>query len=142
MTLTIYTDGGSLNNPGQAAIAYTLYLDTTLLKTFSRAIGVATNNVAEYTALIEALSATKDILSQKPASNIQVFSDSQLMVNQINGLYKVKEASLRDLLMKIRLLEGELHIPITYTHVLREKNTLTDSLVKKELYGSRKADGQ
>jgi ribonuclease HI len=133
MTLTIYTDGGSLNNPGQAAIAYVMYLDKELVTKHSHAIGIASNNIAEYTALLEAFTYATTILPKHSISAIHVFADSQLMINQLNGLYKVKNAPIQELLMKIRLLEGELNKPTTYTHVLREKNELADSLVKKAL---------
>lgn len=135
MTLQIYTDGGSLNNPGQAAIAYVFYLNGKVLLTHSKRIGVATNNVAEYTALIDALTHVKTIIKQHSIKRIDVFSDSQLMINQLNGLYKVKDAIMREMVMKIRILECDLNIPIKYTHVLREKNETADSLIKKELKG-------
>lgn len=135
MTLQIYTDGGSLNNPGQAAIAYVFYLNGNIFLTDSKRIGVATNNVAEYTALTEALIACKKIIKQHSIKNISVFSDSLLMVNQLNGLYKVKNAVIREMVMGIRILESDLNIPIEYTHILREKNETADSLIKKELKG-------
>jgi len=133
MTLTIYTDGGSLNNPGQAASAFVFYIDNKLIFKHSEKIGVASNNFAEYTALVKALGKTKEILNEYSLNNIQVFSDSQLMVNQLNGLYKVKDTNIRGFIMKIRILEADLNIPIKYTHVLREKNQLADSLVKQAL---------
>lgn len=133
MSLKIFTDGGSLNNPGQAAIAYVIYLDSDIISKFSKRIGLATNNIAEYTALSEALTASKEIIQKHSIDRISVFSDSQLMVNQLNGLYKVKDASIREMVMKIKILENELNIPISYTHVLRDKNQVADSLIKKAL---------
>lgn len=133
MTLIIYTDGGSLNNPGEAAIAYAIYLDKKLVLKYSKRIGVASNNVAEYTALLEALQEVTKLIFKHSVTEITIYSDSQLMVNQINGLYKVKNTPLHELLMKIRLLERDIAIPIKYTHVVREKNTVTDAMVKREL---------
>ncbi|QQG44371.1 MAG: ribonuclease HI family protein [Candidatus Roizmanbacteria bacterium] len=130
MKLKIYTDGGSLNNPGEAAIAYVIYLNDECVLKFSKRIGVATNNFAEYTALIEALTAAKDFIKKYPIKSINVFSDSQLMVSQLCGLYKIKNSSIRDLIMNIRVLEGEINLPIVYAHILREKNQIADSLVK------------
>jgi ribonuclease HI len=134
MKLTIYTDGGSLNNPGEAAIAYATYLGDELIAKYAKRIGIASNNVAEYTALIEALQYAKSVIPKHNIKSIHIYSDSQLMVNQMNGLYKVKDANLGTLQMKVRVLENELDIPIAYTHVLRDKNTLADSLVKKVLF--------
>lgn len=133
MTITIYTDGGSLNNPGEAAIAYVIYTGKTLRTQFTKRIGTASNNVAEYTALIEALNTVKNTLKNQAVDSIRVFADSLLMVNQLNGLYKIKEARLQELHLQVKLLEREISIPITYTHVLRDKNQVADSLVKKAL---------
>lgn len=133
MNCTIYTDGGSLNNPGQAAYAFVIYFDNKLEYQFSEAIGIATNNIAEYTGLIKALEKMKDYKKSKAINKIFVYADSELMVKQVNGLYKVKNADLRDCVMKVRYLESEINIPVQYSHVLREKNTLADSLVKKAL---------
>lgn len=133
MILNIYTDGGSLNNPGEAAIAYVIYLDQELVSKYSKRIGVASNNIAEYTALHEALQEIKKFIYKHSIKQIVVHSDSLLMVNQINGLYKVKNTPLHELLMKIRLLERDLPVPIKYTHVMRGKNMVADAMVKREL---------
>ena len=134
MHLTIYTDGGSLNNPGEAASAFVIYHDGKVLHQEGKRLGIATNNEAEYTAMVLALE--KVIELQKHGmivSKLSVFSDSALMVNQLNGLFKVTKAHIREFIMKIRILEQEVGIPVSYTHVLREKNQLADSLVKKAL---------
>ncbi len=133
MNCTIYTDGGSLNNPGQAAYAFVIYFDNKFEYQYSEPIGIATNNIAEYTGLIKALEKMKDYKKSKAINKIFVYADSELMVKQVNGLYKVKNADLRDCVMKVRYLESEINIPVQYSHVLREKNTLADSLVKKAL---------
>lgn len=136
MILTIYTDGGSLNNPGPAACAYAIYRNTVLIDSLGRTIGVATNNVAEYTGLIGAL---EKIISLKQSNKligltkICIYADSELMINQLNGLYKIKKPHLRELFFKIRGLETKINIPIIYKHIPREQNQLTDSLVKKSL---------
>ena len=132
-TLTIYTDGGSLNNPGKAAYAYVIYFNDNLIKEEGRAIGIATNNVAEFTGLIEALKAAKEVVKEHSIASIQVYSDSQLMVRQLNGEYKVKKSHLQEMVLSIRTLEQVIGVRIMYTHVLREKNTHADSLVKKAL---------
>lgn len=135
MTLQVYTDGGSLNNPGQAAYAYVIYKDSEQIFSHSERIGIASNNIAEYTGLIKALEKAKELIinNQLGVRDIKVFSDSSLMVNQLNGLFKVKNSKIRELVFKIRTLEGELNLPIIYIHIVREKNMLADSLVKKTL---------
>lgn len=133
MNCTIYTDGGSLNNPGQAAYAFVIYFDNKLEYQYSEAIGIATNNIAEYTGLIKALEKIKEYKNNQPIEKIFVYADSELMVKQLNGLYKVKNGELQSKVFTVRGLEQEIGIPITYTHVLREKNTVADSLVKKAL---------
>jgi ribonuclease HI len=136
MELKVFTDGGSLNNPGQAAWAYVIYQGATVLEQHSEAMGIATNNDAEYTALVKALTRLKVLKSEGKLADltkIAVISDSQLMVNQVNGLWKIKHGPIRTYIFEIRALENELAVPISYTHTLREGNTLADSLVKKAL---------
>jgi len=138
MVLKIYTDGGSKGNPGQASIGMIFYLDNKTIFQHKEKIGVATNNDAEYTALIKAL----EILNPKSQNpnkllianlqnikKIQFFSDSKLMVNQVNGLFKVKNGKIKEYILKIRTLEQEINLPISYHFIPREKNTIADSLV-------------
>lgn len=136
MQFTIYTDGGSLNNPGEAAIAFLIYKDSVLLEKKAERIGTASNNIAEYTALYSALKRIKEIsgsINKSDVQRITTISDSLLMVSQLNGLFKVKDASIHEILMKIRMLEAEIAVPISYKHVRREENKLADALVKKVL---------
>lgn len=139
MELIIHTDGGSLNNPGRAASAFLIHTNDKLLHKYNEYIGIASNNVAEYTALIRALEYVKqEILKQvqddgKTIEKIHVFADSELMIRQVTGVYKVKNADIKPLHTKIKMLEMELGIPIYYTHVLREKNADADALVKAAL---------
>jgi len=135
MHLTIYTDGGSLNNPGKAASAFVIYKDKKLIHKHKEKIGIASNNVAEYTALIKALEYIKDYVSRYTlhVTQIEIISDSQLLVRQVNGLYKVKHANIKPLHDQVKMLEMEIGLPISYTHVPREKNQEADALVKEAL---------
>ena len=131
MVLQIYTDGGAKGNPGPASIGVAFFLNGVKIETYREDIGHATNNEAEYTALVRALelvlkSSKLQALSYK---NIAVFSDSRLMVNQVNGMWKVKEARLREFIFKIRSLETEIGLPISYKDIPREQNTVADDLV-------------
>ncbi|OGK12603.1 hypothetical protein A3C98_00730 [Candidatus Roizmanbacteria bacterium RIFCSPHIGHO2_02_FULL_37_15] len=132
MELKIYTDGGSINNPGPAAISFLVYKNSKPLKQFSTKIGINTNNFAEYKALMSAMEWVRENIKED-YSKIIVFSDSNLMVNQLNGLYKVKNTVIRDFIIKIRVLEQEINKPVFYQYIPREKNWLADSLVKKAL---------
>lgn len=133
MDLIIYTDGGAINNPGPAASAYLIFSNNKPVAKGAKKIGPNTNNVAEYSALIMALTKAKEIVANIKPKKITCFSDSSLMVNQINGLFKIKNTNLRSLLIKIRELEQEIYLPIFYKYIPREKNTLADDLVKKAL---------
>jgi ribonuclease HI len=123
------TDGGARGNPGPAAYAYVLEADDgTVLAAHGEAIGVATNNVAEYSALIAGLEKALEL----SVAEVDVISDSELMVKQMRGEYKVKNAALRELSLRAAGLARELD-SITYTAVRREQNELADRLVNEAL---------
>lgn len=131
----IFTDGGSRGNPGQAAIG--VYIeDEEHKKIFSlgEKIGIATNNVAEYTAVIEAF---RWLISQKeevgPDAHITFFMDSLLICSQIKGLFRVKDYKLQELLYAVRECARKLSNKITYAHIPREKNKQADLLVNLAL---------
>lgn len=132
MKLVVHTDGGARGNPGPAAVG--VVIDG--VASFGKRIGVATNNVAEYRAVLEALVYIRDEAPKGrgvEGMEVQFFLDSLLVVNQLNGLYKVKEPTLRELLMKVRELEQEVGGVVTYTHVPREQNKEADRLVNEAL---------
>src|SRR3990167_8551657 len=108
MELKIFTDGGSINNPGPAAIAFVVYLNNKIVYSFSSKIGINTNNFAEYAALEKSLEWIRDNPGFR-LDKISVFSDSNLMVNQLNGLFKVKSTHIREFIIKIRVLEREIN---------------------------------
>jgi len=132
--ITIYTDGGSRGNPGPAAAAFVL-IDSAGRQLQAKAffIGQATNNIAEYTAAIKALDAAK----QLGAKQLTIFSDSELMVKQINGEYKVKNENLLPLFQTV---EEKLSQFKTWKvrHIAREKNEHADKLANIAL--DRKTD--
>ena len=133
--ITVFTDGGARGNPGSAAIGVYIIDDQHhVVYTASEKIGIATNNVAEYKAVIKALSWFLD--NKKIAiknSPIQILLDSQLVASQINGIFKVKNPNLRLLLFEIREKEARISAKITYSYIAREKNTKADALVNKAL---------
>jgi ribonuclease HI len=123
------TDGGARGNPGPAAYGYVLEADDgTVLDARGEKIGVATNNVAEYRALLAGLEAAK----RHGVKELEVVSDSELLVKQMRGEYKVKNAALRELSSKAARLGREFD-GIVYTAVRRELNELADRLVNEAL---------
>jgi len=181
-TLTIHTDGGARGNPGPAAIGVVIGQNGETIHEFGKKIGEATNNVAEYTAVIEALqylihkgvkrvgeplssdwssalcqnnhthnnerclcgretmidvssiSGTRTSDRGKPATeSFHFFLDSQLVVEQLNGNYKIKNPKLRELSLKIRILEQQVGGVVTYTSIPREQNKRADFLVNQAL---------
>lgn len=133
--LTIFTDGGARGNPGPAAIAFVIKDEQgKLLVEKGIFIGKATNNIAEYSAVIAAL---KWIKENFPAKNekgrYNFFLDSKLVVSQLNGLFKVKNSKLRELIIEVRKLEREVGGNIFYRFVRREKNYRADRIVNKTL---------
>ena len=129
MKARLSTDGGARGNPGPAAFGYVLETDDgTVLEARGQRIGVATNNVAEYRALVAGLEAALE----RGVTRLEVVSDSELLVKQMRGEYKVKNTALRALHDAAAELERELG-DVTYTAVRREHNELADQLVNEAL---------
>jgi probable phosphoglycerate mutase len=123
------TDGGARGNPGPAAYAYVLEAeDGTVLAAHGEAIGVATNNVAEYRALVEGLRKAVEV----GIAELEVVSDSELLVHQMRGEYKVKNEALKLLWVDAQELADKLR-KVTFTAVRREHNELADRLVNEAL---------
>jgi ribonuclease HI len=123
------TDGGARGNPGPAAYGYVLEAeDGGLLAAHGETIGIATNNVAEYSALIAGLEKGLEL----GVTDLEVISDSELMVKQMRGEYKVKNEALRELWEHAGRLAGQLG-SVRYRAVRREHNELADRLVNEAL---------
>lgn len=132
-TAVIYADGGSRGNPGPAAIgAVVSEADGRIVREISECIGVATNNVAEYRALIAGLRAAVE--SQFDA--VRVRMDSELIIRQLRGEYRVKNEGLRPLYEEARRLLARFSA-VELQHVRRELNRAADALVNKALDGAR-----
>jgi ribonuclease H / adenosylcobalamin/alpha-ribazole phosphatase len=129
LKVRLFTDGGARGNPGPAAYGYVLEAeDGTVLAAHGEAIGVATNNVAEYSALIAGL----EMAIELAVPEVEVVSDSELMVKQMRGEYKVKNAALRELSLRASRLASAIGT-VRYTAVRREHNQLADQLVNDAL---------
>jgi ribonuclease H / adenosylcobalamin/alpha-ribazole phosphatase len=129
MSARLFTDGGARGNPGPAAYGYVLEDDDgAVLAAHGEAIGVATNNVAEYRGLVAGLE--KAVELGVPA--LEVVSDSELMVKQMRGEYKVKNEALRGLSLQAASLARQIG-SVDYRHVKRAHNELADRLVNEAL---------
>ncbi len=129
MKAKLSTDGGARGNPGPAAFAYVLECDDgTVLAAYGEAIGVATNNVAEYRGLVAGLEKARELGVQE----VDVISDSELMVKQMRGEYRVKNEALREFSQRAARLAREIG-SVTYTALRREHNELADRLVNEAL---------
>ena len=132
MKARLSTDGGARGNPGPAAYGYVLEAeDGTVLDARGEKIGVATNNVAEYRALIAGLEKAVEL----GVDELEVISDSELLVKQMQGEYRVKNEALRELNDEANSLERKLG-RVRYTAVRREHNELADKLVNEALDGA------
>ena len=134
--ITIYTDGGSRGNPGPAGIG--VYIET-LNKKYGECIGIATNNVAEYAALIFGLKKLKQLLGKDKTKNyeIECYLDSELVVKQLNHEYKLKEEYIQKNFIEIWNLMLDFKA-VSFYHIPREKNNIADALVNEALDGERK----
>ncbi len=120
--LVAYVDGASSGNPGNIGIGVVLKKDGETIKELSKPMGKGTNNVAEYLAVIEALKLAKRLGEKK----IKIYSDSQLVVNQILGKFKIRQSHLRELYNKVK----EIGVDFEIEYIRREKN-VADRLAKK-----------
>lgn len=133
MNITVYTDGGSRGNPGHSGYGLVIYNDSQkILFQESKYLGVKTNNEAEYSGLIGAL----EWLNQNQDAKIlkiNLYSDSQLMIRQIQGKYKVKAPNLKPFFQKAQELIASIKIPIIFQDVRRDFNKLADELANQAM---------
>jgi len=127
--VVIYTDGGSRGNPGPAAIGASIQTaDGDEIDAISEYLGETTNNVAEYTAVLRALERAAEL----GAKRVRLISDSQLVVQQLAGVYKIKKPHLAQLALRCRDAARAFE-QVTYEHVLRAGNVRADELVNQAL---------
>ena len=131
MKLVIYTDGASRGNPGPASYGFTISDENgKLLHQEGKYIGITTNNVAEYTAVLEALKNALSIGGH--IASIDLYADSKLVAEQLSGRYKIKSPHLKVIIDQIKILALELG-EIVYNHIPRAQNILADSLANLAL---------
>jgi ribonuclease HI len=125
VTVKAFTDGASRGNPGESGIGIVLKDEAgTTLHRLSGYIGTTTNNMAEYTALLKCL----ELASTVGCSKLIVHSDSELMVRQLNGTYKVKDPALKQQVQKVRSILSTAPFQFSIVHIAREENREADEL--------------
>jgi ribonuclease HI len=129
--IVMYTDGGSRNNPGPAAVG--VYLET-LHQQFGHYIGEKTNNEAEYEAVIFGLKKIKHLVGKDQAKKVDVdcFLDSEFVERQLNHIYKVKEENIQKLFLEVWNLMLDFR-KVNFNHIPREKNKVADKMVNQAL---------
>lgn len=132
MKLKIFTDGGSRGNPGEAAIGAVIINaeNGQKIAELSKCIGVATNNMAEYSAVLEALDWVVENVGK---AELEFILDSELVARQLSGIYKVRDINLKRIYFMARQRIIELGGVSSFTAVKREKNREADALVNKAL---------
>jgi len=131
--IVLYSDGASLGNPGKAGIGVVIYdCDRKLVREVSEFIGITTNNVAEYMALIHGLEEALYLRARK----VSCFLDSELLVRQLKGSYKVRDEKLKLFYSQVKYLE-HFFDEISFGYLPREKNKEADKLAKEAAKGKR-----
>jgi ribonuclease HI len=131
-TLCIHCDGGARGNPGPAAAAFVVEKNGRVIYEESQYLGVATNNIAEYNAVILAMRWLNNN-RQEISDGIVFFLDSELVERQLNGKYKVKNENMRNLYAMVKFLQNKVVKKIIFISVPRAKNNAADTLVNRTL---------
>ncbi len=134
MKLLIQTDGASRGNPGAAAYGFIIYKDGEVLVKEGKTLGITTNNIAEYTGLVRALEYLANEVKPEEVGELAIEADSQLMIRQLTGMYKVKNEGIKPLFNQIKAMLTE-YENVEYKHIFREFNTEADLLGNLALDG-------
>lgn len=129
----VFCDGGARGNPGPAASAFVVEVSGKVVYTESKFLGKATNNAAEYGAVIAALSWLQ---KNFPNAEIEITLDSKLVASQMSGVFKIKNENLRNFFFAAKELEKKIDGKVVYKTVRRDQNKLADFLVNRELDGA------
>ena len=134
MKVSVFTDGGSRGNPGPSGFGVVIYDENKkVFAQISKFIGTATNNEAEYSALVEALSWLRDNATLHSITAVTFYSDSQLLVRQMQGKYKVKAPNIRPLFEQAKTLLDSLNLAYQFNDIPREQNSLADELANQAM---------
>ena len=128
----IYSDGGSRGNPGPAAAAFLVFnINGERIYHCGKFLGETTNNVAEYQAVLMAVSWLLKNISQKERAKYSFYLDSELVVNQLSGRYQIKDEKLKKIAIEIKKMESKFNGKITFNYLPREFNRMADYLVNQ-----------
>ncbi len=133
MNLQIFTDGGARGNPGPAGIGVVVKDGKKIIFQASKFIGRTTNNVAEYKAMVLALDWLLENQEKLDLNRIDFYFDSELLTNQMNGIYRVKAPHLREIYLKAKEKESKLGFAVSYHLLPREKNFEADGLANQAM---------
>ena len=137
MTVVAFTDGASRGNPGESGIGILMSDEAgKTLVSLSDYIGTATNNIAEYTALIKCL----ELAGETKCTRLIVHSDSELMVRQVQGAYKVKDKGLKALFADVQKILASVPYKFEIKHVAREENGVADELANRGINLKRRVN--
>ena len=128
INLTIFTDGASRNNPGEAGAGVLIFRENKPIAELARYLGTTTNNIAEYTAAIMGMEHAVKL----GASSVRLFADSELLVKQLNGQYKVKNEGLKPLYQKVKDLIAKIGT-VEVQYIPRARNKEADALANKAI---------
>jgi ribonuclease HI len=134
MTIKIHTDGASRGNPGPASIGIVIELPEGEIKTYNQTLGIATNNYAEYQAIVVALEKTKALVGKTNTKKyaVEIYLDSELAQKQLTGIYELKDEAIQKAFIKIWNLRIKF-ASVDFIHVRREFNKQADALANKAL---------
>lgn len=132
MKLTVFTDGASRGNPGPASYGFVIKDEKGYVYEEGKTIGVTTNNVAEYSSVLESMKYIKKNYAKNLPVTVDYFADSRLVVEQLSGRFKVKSAHLREIITKINILRAEIG-SVSFNHIPREENMAADRLANRAL---------
>lgn len=134
MQFSVFTDGGSRGNPGPSGFGVVVVdSNKNIIAKLKKYLGTKTNNEAEYLALVEALRWLNENISNYPIDSVTFYADSQLMVRQMQGIYKVKSGNIAPLFSEAQKLLSALHLSYQFIDIPREKNSLADSLANEAM---------
>lgn len=137
MQIDLYTDGGARGNPGPAAVGAVVKKDSQVVENYAETIGRATNNQAEYRAVIFGLQKIKSLYGKQKVKQVEVnvFVDSELLANQLNHKYKIKNEEIQSLFIEVWNLMLDFK-KVSFNHIRREENKEADKLLNQALDGA------
>lgn len=132
LNLKVFTDGGSRGNPGEAACGVVILGNEKEIVSFGEAIGIATNNEAEYRGILFAVLWIEKNIKEK-INRVDFFMDSLLMCQQLKGAFKINKPNLKELNEKIKIEITRLKTTVSFSHIPREENKKADGMVNRAL---------